>query len=282
MSTPRPRRELLAKELVRVRDLAGVSGRELARRMKETRPELKASQGTISRIENGQVLPQLPVVRAWLELCGADDPTRKRILELAEAAHGETRPWRELLREERHLQGVARERETAAVRVRNFQPTVVPGLLQTPEYAANLIPLADVTAATEHDAAVAERVARQQVLYDEGRRFQFVLTEHVLRWAPGPRSLLTAQLDRIASLAKLDTVDVAVVPVEAPVLVPWHNFVIWEPVDGAPFVTTELVHGEQELHDPEQVALYGELWDRMWAASAVGDAAVERIQDAKP
>src|SRR5690606_40267087 len=67
------------------------------------------------------ILPQLPVVRAWLELCGADDPTRKRILELAEAAHGETRPWRELLREERHLQGVARERETAAVRVRNFQ-----------------------------------------------------------------------------------------------------------------------------------------------------------------
>lgn len=279
MSAPRPRRERLAKELVRVRDLAGISGRGLARRLKETRPDLKASQGTISRIETGQVLPSLPVVRAWLELCQVDDPNRERIVDLAEAAHGETRSWKELLQEEQHLQGVARERERAAVRVRNFQPTIVPGLLQTPEYAANLIPLADVTSSTEHEAAVAERLARQQVLYDESRRFQFVMTEHVLRWAPGPRGLLTAQLDRIASLAGLDTVDVAVVPVEAPVLVPWHNFVIWEPADGAPFVTTELVHGEQELHDPGQVALYEKLWDRMWGAAAVGDEARALIRE---
>lgn len=277
MSAPRPRRERLAQELVRVRDLAGVSGRELARRLKNARPDLKASQGTISRIETGQVLPTLPVVRAWLDLCEVDDLNRERIVDLAEAAHGETRPWKELLQEERHLQGVARQRELAAVRVRNFQPTIVPGLLQTPEYASSLIPLADMTGSTEHEAAVAERLARQQVLYGEGRRFQFVMTEHVLRWAPGPRGLLTAQLDRIASLAGLDTVDIAVVPVDAPVLVPWHNFVIWEPADGPPFVTTELVHGEQELHDPDQVALYEKLWDRMWSSSAAGDEAVDRV-----
>jgi len=278
MTAPRPRRERLRQELVRVRDLAGVSGRELARRLKNARPELKASQGTISRIENGQVLPSLPVVRAWLELCQVDEPNSERIVDLAEAAHGETRPWKELLQEEQHLQGVARQRELAAVRVRNFQPTIVPGLLQTPEYAASLIPLADVTGGTEHEAAVAERLARQQVLYDDNRRFQFVMTEHVLRWAPGPRGLLTAQLDRIASLAGLDTVDVAVVPVETPALVPWHNFVIWESADRDPFVTTELVHGEQELHDPEQVALYEKLWDRMWSSAVVGEDAVGLVR----
>jgi transcriptional regulator with XRE-family HTH domain len=280
MTAPRPRRERLAKELARARDLAGLSGRGLARRLKETKPDLKVSQGTVWRIEDGQVLPAMPVVRAWLELCEIDEPNQERIVELAEAAHGETRSWKELVQEERHLQGVARERELAAVRVRNFQPTVVPGLLQTPEYAGSLIPLADVTASTEHEAAVAKRLARQQVLYEEGRQFQFVMTEHVLRWAPGPRGILTAQLDRIASLAGLDTVDVAVVPVDAPVLVPWHNFVIWEPADGAPFVTTELVHGEQELHDPEQVALYEKLWDRMWSSAAVGDQARTMVREA--
>jgi transcriptional regulator with XRE-family HTH domain len=278
MSMPLPRRQRLAKELVRARDLAGISGRELARRLKTVTPEVKASQGTISRIETGQSLPSMPVVRAWLDICGVDDAARDRISELAAAAHGETRPWRELLEEEQHLQDAARRRERDAVRVRNFQPTVVAGLLQTPEYAANLIPLADITGDVDHKAASEARLQRQQVLYDETRRFQFVMTEHVLRWAPGPRGLLATQLDRIASLATLGTVDVAVVPVEAPVLTPWHNFAIWEPADGVSYVTTELVHGEQELHDPAQVALYELLWDRMWKAAAVGDEAIELIR----
>lgn len=274
--TSQSRRIRLVQELIRVRDRAGISARALGRTL--TGQGFKASQGTMSRIEQGHVLPTMPLVQAWLEACGADEADRERISDLAEAAHGETRPWKELLREERHLQGVARGRELGAVRVRNFQPTIVPGLLQTPEYAAGLIPLADVTGSTEHEAAIAERLARQQVLYDEGRQFQFVMTEHVLRWAPGPRGVLTAQLDRIASLAGLDTVDIAVVPVEAPTLAPWHNFVIWEPAAGEPFVTTELVHGEQELHDPEQVALYEKLWDRMWSSSAAGDEAVDRVR----
>jgi hypothetical protein len=258
-------------ELIRVRDRAGISARALGRTL--TAQGFKASQGTMSRIEQGHVLPSIPMVRAWLEACGVDEIDRDRIADLAEAAHGETRPWRELLREERHLQDTARGREQNAVRVRNFQPTIIPGLLQTPEYAARLMPLADVTASTDIEAALAARLQRQQVLHDESRQFQFVMTEQVLRWAPGPRSILAAQLDRIASLARLDSVDVAVVPIESPALVPWHNFVIWESPDEPAFVTTELVHGEQELHDPNEVALYTQLWDRLWSAAAHGDEA---------
>lgn len=270
------RRVRLVHELIRVRDRAGLSARALGRTL--TAEGFKASQGTMSRIEQGRVLPSIPMVRAWLGACGADEAARERIGELAEAAHGETRPWRELLREDRHLQDTARDREQDSVRVRNFQPTIVPGLLQTPEYATHLMPLADVTGATDIDAAVAHRLQRQQALHDKERQFRFVMTEQVLRWAPGPRSILAAQLDRITSLAALGSVDVAVVPVDSSVLVPWHNFVIWEPAVDDPFVTTELVHGEQELHDVEQVALYEQLWERMWKAAAVGDEAVELIR----
>jgi transcriptional regulator with XRE-family HTH domain len=266
------RRERLIKELIRVRDLAGISGRALAEK------HLDISQGTQWRIEHGQALPSMPVVRQWLDACAVSGSERQRLLELAEAVHGETRPWRELLRGAKHLQGEARSRERVATRVRNFQPTIVPGLLQTPEYATHLLPLADITGATDHAAAVEARLQRQKVLYDETRRFQFVMTEQVLRWSPGPPSLLAAQVDRIASLAGLDTVDVAVLPAAAAVAVPWHNFVIWEPDGEEPFVTTELVHGEQELHNDDEVSVYTQLWDRLWSSAVVGDEAVALIR----
>lgn len=43
-------------------------------------------------------------------------------------------------------------------------------------------------------------------------------------------------------------------------------------------MTTELVHGEQEVHDPELVGLYDALWSRLWDAAVVGDEAVELIR----
>lgn len=275
-----PRQQRLVQELIRVRDLAGISGREVGRRIQAALPGQKGtSQGSISRIDTGQGVPSMPVVRAWLAACDVDEQNRERIEALAEAALSETRPWADLLKEEQHLQGVARERELASTRVRNFQPTVVAALLQTPEYAAGIIPRADLTDSTDHQAAIASRLQRQQILYDDSRRFQFVMTEHVLRWAPGPRELLVAQRDRIASLASLDTVDVAIVPETSPALVPWHNFVIWEPADGDPYVTSELVTGEPEHHDPDQVALFEQLWDRMWKAAVHGDAARALIRE---
>lgn len=230
------------------------------------------------RIDRGETLPPIPLVRAWLDACGVDAPERDRLLDLAESAHGETRPWRELLDGSQHLQDQARDKEQEATRVRNFQPTVVAGLLQTPEYATHLIPLADITAGVDHAAAVAARLQRQQVLYDKARRFQFLMTEHVLRWSPGPPELLTAQLDRITSLAALDTVDVAVLPDSAAVATPWHNFIIFESADSA-YVTTELVHGAQEIHDEREVELFTVLWDKLWGAAVVGADAVSLISE---
>jgi transcriptional regulator with XRE-family HTH domain len=268
---PQSRRERLAHELARARTLAGLSQRRLA-------PLIGKSYTTVQGVEQASRLPDMNVVRAWLTACGVDELEHARIVDLAEAAHGETRSWGELRRGAPHLQDEARSRESGALRVRNFQPTVVPGLLQTPEYATGLMPLADVEGRFDHEAAVAARLARQRILYDDDRRFEFLMTEQVLRWAPGSRDLLASQLDRIQSLAGLETVALAVLPTDAPVLPAWHNFVIWERGDDPPYVTTELVHGEQEIHDPDQVALYVQLWDRLWASAATGDDAVELIR----
>jgi transcriptional regulator with XRE-family HTH domain len=268
-----PRGERLRRELLYLRDQAGLSGRKLA-------ALLGTNQGKIWRIDNGHQLPPIPMVRSWLDACGVEEPKRQQVLDLAEAVHGETRPWGDLLAGVGHLQGVAQQRETEAGVVRNFQPTIIPGLLQTPEYAARVIPLADHMGTIDHDAALAARLQRQQVLYEEGHRFQFLLVETALRWSIAMGDIGPAQLDRIASLSRLATVEVGIIPSGQDVVVPWHNFVILEPADDDPYVVTELFHGEQRITTSEQVELYRSLWERMWKAAAHGDEARALIREA--
>jgi transcriptional regulator with XRE-family HTH domain len=247
---------------------AGLSGRALA-------DKVGVKQATISRVERGHTLPSIAMVKSWLAAVGADEPDRERVLELAEAVHGETRGWSELLGDAGHNQGEARRREIDAALARNFQPSVVPGLLQTPEYARAVLRLGRTT---NVEAAVAARIERQQALYDEGRKFQFLITEHVLRWPVGGEEVLAAQRDRIVSLARLRSVELAVLPVVTTVVVPWHNFVVWDTADDGRYVTTELFHGAQEVTDAESVAVYVEVWERLWAAAVHEDAAMELVR----
>lgn len=272
MAEPSRVRTLLVKELLRVRDLAGLSGREMARR-------LGISQPKMSRIDRGLSLPSMPLVERWLAEGNANEDTRERILALAEAAHGETRPWGDLLDGRDHLQDEARERTAAARLIRNFQPTVIPGLLQTAEYTRSVLALGKTT---DRAAALAARLERQQVLHEPGRRFEFVISEQVLRWAPGPQAL-AGQIDRLLSLMTLESVEVAVLESSAAVVVPWHNFIIREPADGSPsYVTTELFHGAQKINDTDSVAVYLKAWKQLWQAAVTADKATALLRAALP
>lgn len=265
------RRTALTRELLRVRDMAGISGRAMAK-------HLGVSQGTLWRYDAGRSVPSIPQVRTWLDVSEADLDTRARVLALAESALGETRPWRTLLADETHLQDDFQMMESQALAVRNFQSTIVPGLLQTPEYAARIIELADVSGRIDHRQALASRLERQEALYDPARRFVFLLAERVLSWSPSSVDVMGAQRDRIASLAELPAVEVAVVPETQTVVLPWHAFAMWAPADAPVYVTTEYFHGDQQLDDPEDVALYETVWDRLWSVAVVGDEAVEMLR----
>ena len=263
----------LSQELLRLRDLAGLSGREMARRT-------KVSQPMMSRIDRGLNLPSMPVVRRWLDEVAADDDTRARVLALAEAAHSETRPWRVLFEQDGHLQAQMHGLDQASVRIRNFQPTVLPGLLQTAAYARAVL---ERGRTTDVAAGVAARLERQQLLHERGRHFEFVITEQLLTTPPGEGALV-GQADRLLSLSTLDTVDVAVLPTGVdPGVSLWHNFVIREPADpeAGTVVSIELQHGSQAVSDPESVKVYEEVWDRLWAAAATGDDAVALLRETR-
>ena len=261
----------LASELLTLRNLAGLSQRAL-RDGAEKDGLAALSQSAISRAERAELLLDRRQTEAWLGVTGADEAARDRVLALTEAAHGETRSWSRLMEGVDHLQEVARARNDAATRVRNFQLAVVPGLLQTAEYARQV--LAHVHA--DPAPAVAARLQRQQVLYETGRRFDFLIAERLLRPPVGP-AVRAGQLHHLASLATLEVVSIGIVPEEVDTGLASHGFVIRDSAEaGDAYVTIELLHGEQVITDPEPVENYERAWDRLWE-SAVVDGAIERI-----
>ncbi|NJP30370.1 hypothetical protein FLW53_40490, partial [Microbispora sp. SCL1-1] len=117
------------------------------------------------------------------------------------------------------LKGGLASREAAnAARVRSskwvavFSSAMIPALLQTAEYARLAVALGRDVDEDDAAKAAAVRVDAQAVLFEQGRRFAFVLTEGAVRTWPGSPSLMPAQLDRLAQVSTLPHVRLGVVP----------------------------------------------------------------------
>lgn len=252
----------LGAELRRLRDLAGLSGRDLAARV-------GISQPTLSRIEAGSRVPSLPEVTAWANAAGADERTQAFLARLAEAAMTAIAPWRSALGGRAHFQDDAAELEVRARDIRAVTHSLIPGLLQTAAYTRALFTHFSPVPGHDDAAALAARLRRQEALYDLNKTFQFLLTEAALRWQPGP-GIRAAQCAHIASIATLPNVRLGLLPLEL-VAGPYTDFTLYEPAgdDEAPVVTVELPHARLVLSDAADVSTYRRLVDR-WQGIAIG------------
>ena len=125
--SPNVRRRRLAAELRRLRERAGFIGEEVARL-------LGWSTSKISRLERAQTAIKRADLRRLLELYRVDAARREELLALAE----ESQPSGRLKAISARLPGVQAEFlnvEAEAESVWNWEPQIVPGLLQTEDYA---------------------------------------------------------------------------------------------------------------------------------------------------
>ena len=250
---PRVRRARLGSELYRLRTLAGLSGADLGR-------QLEVSQKTISRFERGDSLPSLPQVTAWARATGAPADRLTVLTGLLEAAVNEVATFRDKLTDGlAAVQLEVHELESSSGTVRNFQVGIIPGLLQTAEYARRVMEMANISNDANLAAAVTARLERQQALHDKSRRFEFLMTEAALRWRPGPPELLAAQLDHVAALATLATIGLGVIPMDAEMhAITRCSFILYEDrSDGQPpVVAVETPHASLYASDTADVELY--------------------------
>jgi hypothetical protein len=111
-------------------------------------------------------------VTAWADAARITGDRRDVLPALAGAAVNEVATFRiRLISGLAAVQDPVRDRDASARVVRNFQPGIIPGPLQTAEYARQIMALADVGHHGGHAAAGAARLGRQQALHDPGRSF---------------------------------------------------------------------------------------------------------------
>lgn len=276
LSTQRRR---LGEALRAVRANAGLSGEQLAK-------QLGISQSRVSRIELGQQAASADLVRRWTEVTGAPEERVAELVEWAETAGTEAVVWRNAMnRGLARLQQDSRELEASAATIRSFQPVLVPGLLQVPEYARRIFAAGNPEhSPAEIAVAVAARMDRQLLLYEGSARFEFVITEAALRWRVGPPQVMLAQLDRITAVASLDAVDIRVIPLDIE-LDAWHehgfNLKDDRPEDD-PVVTVETQTSQVTTTDLVEVAFYRDTFVRLREAAFHGpeaDALLRRIRE---
>ncbi|NKI41481.1 helix-turn-helix domain-containing protein [Streptomyces physcomitrii] len=237
------------------------------------------SRSKLSKIENGNVAPSLTDVDSVLTVIGVSEEVKAEYMAAAREAATEVTAWRLFRRlgySRKQQQVQSLEARTALLRL--FQPSLIPGLLQTPEYVRAVFEPKDLTDG-QLESTISARLARQSVLYAQGKDFQFLITESVLRWLVVPPLVMVGQLDRLLSLSRLPNVDIRVVALSVPQKdFAGHSFCLFDDRT----VTVETVHAEIVVTDPRDVALYVSKFERFRESAVSGDAMralVESIRD---
>lgn len=237
------------------------------------------SASKLSKIETGKVSPTVVDVDRILTAIGVSDDVKAEYMGAARAEATEATAWRLIRRLGYHRkQQQIKALDDSTKLLRLFQPSLVPGLLQTPEYVRAVFARRGLTE-EQLSRVIAARLARQQSLYDTTKTLRFVITEPVLRWRLVPPAMMAGQLDRIVSVSRLPHVDIRIVPLAAPQSdVPAHSFVIRDDR----MVTVETVHAEVVVTNPRDVEVYVRKFDGFVGVALPGDemrSLIESIRD---
>lgn len=185
--------------------------------VKEITRALGFSRNYWSAIENGRKILSEDSLVKLAELFEFDDDEQRELRGLREAARQRgwwTRYSGMFDADLQRLFGL----EYGAEAVRTYENILIPGLLQTPDYARALMTTGVMVRQVEIDQRVDVRLQRQKRLQDDDPlHLTAVISEAALRQQIGGRAVLRDQLERLAERieAHSDTIEVRVVPFTA-------------------------------------------------------------------
>ena len=259
--SPSVRRKRLGTELRRLREQARLTCESVGQR-------LDCSGTRISRLETGRISIRPGDVRELLEVYGVTGEQADALVELAREARRKgwwhrfapvTPSWLE------PYLGL----EAEATRLRDFQWTVLPGLVQTADYARAIFRAAPGAGpAGDIERQVALRMERQLLVLDGTAppELCLVLSEGALRVQVGGPAVQRAQLRKLAEVASRDQVTLQVLPAGAAAQVQAVSpFTVLDFADPAepPVVYTEHLTGGLVLDDPGEVRAYTAVFERL-------------------
>lgn len=267
-------RRALGQRLRELRQQAGLTGRQVAE-------SLSWPASKVSKLENGRQKPTGDDIRAWTGITRAEGEAGPLLASLR-ALEVQYAEWQRQLKAGLRLrQDEIADLDAKTRLFRAFEPTFIPGLLQTAEYAhARFTQSVTVfKVPSDIDEAVRTRVRRQEILYRPDKRFHFVLTEATLRYRLCAPEVMLGQLDRLVTFAALPNVQLGIIGFEtAYVVAPAHGFWLFD----SDRVMVETFSAGLNLAQPQEINLYTRIFDQMAAIASYGRAAraiVTRVID---
>jgi transcriptional regulator with XRE-family HTH domain len=225
---------------------------------------LMVSASKISRQETGQRGVSQRDIRDLCDLYEVDDALRAQLTDLA--AEGKQQAWWQ----SRHLPYSSYvDLESEAALIRDFGLGLVPGLLQTADYARVVLQTIRPTLSAEVvEERLRGRLDRQQRVFDSpGRtRFEAVIDEAVLHRVASSEAIMRAQLQHLVEASRRPNISVRVMPYEAGLLPATNNkFIILSFSQPAlsEVVFIEGLTGDLYLDRPEDVATYTDAFQAM-------------------
>ena len=207
---PTVRSRRVGSELRRLRDAAGVTTAQAA-------DVLQCSPAKISRIENGIVTVRVVDLRLLLDRYGLDDREHRAYLERLARESNKRGWWQDYGDTIPPYYADFIGLEADASYIKTWEPTIIPGLLQTPEYArAVMLANPAMISPDKLDNFLSVRRERQSRLEDgTGVRLDAVVWEAALLTTVGNAATQKAQLEHLANLTKRPNISVQVLPLEA-------------------------------------------------------------------
>ncbi|GAA3721581.1 hypothetical protein HDA32_002064 [Spinactinospora alkalitolerans] len=149
-----------------------------------------------------------------MDLYKIRDPARREAMQ-ALARDAKERGWWSKYREIFGSQALPDFEAEASV-IRTFEGLVIPGLLQTPEYAEALFQGGRYTGPEDIERRVEARMARREILTRFNPvRLRVVLDEAALRRMIGGHGAMLAQLRHLLYMAELPNIDIQLLPFSA-------------------------------------------------------------------
>lgn len=265
-------RRAIAEKLREIRRDAGLTGREVAARA-------GWQPSKVSRLQSATTPPSDDDIRAWCRACGAEDQLPD-LLAANRTADSMYLEWRRVQRS--GLRRLQESRIPLYERTRTFRvysSTVIPGFVQTYEYAAALLGNVARVHGTPDDVedAAAARVERSHIIREGGHRFAIVLEESVLRHVVGDSAVMAGQLGYLLSVMALPAVSVGIIPAgcERPM---WtlETFSMFD----EDRVSVELLTAAVTVTAPGELVLYSRAFEDMAALAVFGADARSLISSA--
>jgi transcriptional regulator with XRE-family HTH domain len=262
--------------LTELRTAAGLSGNALARRM-------GVVQSRVWKIEHGDLLPAGEDIKAWAEATGAGSAAGE-LLEMLAGAKSEQafsaafgRKGGAAAYEDR-----VRAVEEQSARIGEFEVAVIPGILQTADYAREVLSVSSGPRAWGSDDAevedkIAGRLRRQEILYGRDKRVQVVLSEAALRVLVTTPETMAGQLDKLLAASRLPAVELGVIGFGQ--RIPAYSIGGFRVYDDD-LIVVESISGEDEITDPAKVAVYLGAFGALRDAASTGADAEALIQRA--